>query len=98
MKSIHPMRILIVEDEESQAQALGRILRSAYAVDTAVTVAQGSYFLSTGAYDLMLLDIGLPDAEGITLCSYARSQAHHLAILMLSGYDDLPTKVRAFDQ
>jgi DNA-binding response OmpR family regulator len=92
------MHILIVEDQIDQSRTLERILKPDYAVDVARTVAQGRYAVSTAVYDLILLDIGLPDAEGIQLCSYIRAQEYPTYILMLTARMDILSKVRSLDQ
>ena len=67
------MRLLLVEDEEDLAGALRLGLeRAGYAVDVAGDAADAYERLAVNAYDLMLLDINLPDADGFTICRALR--------------------------
>ncbi len=77
------MRLLVVEDEEDLAEAvrLG-LVRAGYAVDVAGDAAQAYDRLAVNAYDLMLLDINLPDAD------------EDLAVLEVDGFAGLPPATR----
>ena len=60
------MRVLLVEDAPRLAQAVAEILRGErYLVDVASTRTQAETLAATGAYDMILLDIMLPDGSGI---------------------------------
>lgn len=82
------MRILIVEDEEDLSRALAKGLRrEGYAVDVAVDGLTGWELADTNDYDVILLDINLPELDGISLCQRIRQSAHHndVFILMLTA-------------
>ena len=82
------MRILIVEDEEDLSRALAKGLRrEGYAVDIAVDGLTGWELADTNDYDVILLDINLPELDGISLCQRIRQSSHHkdVFILMLTA-------------
>ncbi|MBB6732139.1 response regulator transcription factor [Cohnella zeiphila] len=82
------MRILIVEDEEDLSRALAKGLkREGYAVDSALDGLTGWELADTNDYDVILLDINLPELDGITLCQRIRQSSHHndVFILMLTA-------------
>lgn len=82
------MRILIVEDEEDLSRALAKGLRrEGYAVDVAEDGLTGWELADTNEYDVILLDINLPELDGISLCQRIRRSTHHndVFILMLTA-------------
>ncbi|MFM2432868.1 MAG: hypothetical protein RLZZ511_4082 [Cyanobacteriota bacterium] len=91
------MRILVVEDDELTAQALTAILTAhCYAVEFAATGAAGLALLDSFEYDLLILDVQLPNIDGIEICRQVRAQGRNiesessvppLPILMLTGRD-----------
>jgi DNA-binding response OmpR family regulator len=95
------MRLLVVEDDEDLARALATGLgRAGYAVDVADTAAAAGEKVELGSYDLMLLDVNLPDADGFTLCRRLRrgpAGAPDLRILMLTARSGLPDRIRGLD-
>lgn len=92
------MRILLVEDDEMLADALSRALvQSAHAVDTAATGAQADSALSTQTYDLVILDIGLPDLSGLDVLRRLRNRRSNVPVLLLTAQDTLADRVRGLD-
>ena len=80
------MRILVVEDEAIVAQTLEALLvRHQYAVDLATDGLEGLEMAEVYRYDLMLLDIGLPKLDGVSLCQRLRNQGKQTPILLLTG-------------
>lgn len=94
------MRLLVVEDETDLATALAAGLgRAGYAVDIAATGAEALEKLAVNAYDLMILDINLPDIDGFTLCRNIRdSGPADLRIFMLTARNGLPDRIRGLDE
>lgn len=91
------MRILIVEDEERLLSILDRSLRSeGYMVDGVTTASEGFEFLKTYHYDLVILDLQLPDGPGTGLLKRAREFGLTLPVLVLTASSDLDTKVDNF--
>ncbi|MCW6008734.1 response regulator transcription factor [Micromonospora sp. CPCC 205371] len=99
------MRLLVVEDEEDLAEALRLgLVRAGYAVDVAADAAQAYERLSVNGYDLMLLDINLPDANGFDVCRAIRhgevsvEGGAELRVLMLTARGALHDRVRGLDE
>jgi DNA-binding response OmpR family regulator len=98
------VRLLIVEDEEGLAGALRiGLQREGYAVDVTGTCADARAKLTTWAYDVLLLDVNLPDGDGFALADEIRSgrvapvSGSDLRILMLTARSRLPDRVRGLD-
>jgi two-component system, OmpR family, response regulator len=82
------MRILIVEDDNDTADALLNALEiEGYAVDQAFSVGDARYLMQTFPYELAVLDLGLPDGEGLLLLQEWRHQGFKLPVLVLTGRD-----------
>ena len=92
------MRILLVDDDEALMETLAEsLIRQRYAVDIAVDGETAREFLALFPYDLIVLDIRLPDAEGTALCQQFRQQGITCPILMLTAQDASADKVQALD-
>jgi DNA-binding response OmpR family regulator len=99
------MRLLVVEDEQDLAEGLrAGLARTGYAVDIAADAAQAYDRLTVNEYDLMLLDINLPDGDGFTLCRSLRNGDvdtpgdGDLRVLMLTARGSLADRVRGLDE
>jgi DNA-binding response OmpR family regulator len=93
------MRLLVVEDEADLVSALKVGLgRSGYAVDTALSVAEAERKLAVEPYDLVVLDLMLPDGDGFGLCRTIRAgDQAGTRILMLTARGALADRVRGLD-
>ncbi len=94
------MRILIIEDQEKLANSIEKGLEHiGYAVDVVHDGASGlrRILASPDNFDLILLDIMLPEMDGITLCKKVRSENISIPILMLTARDSLEDKVTGLD-
>jgi two-component system OmpR family response regulator len=92
------VRILLVEDDEMLADALCRALvQSAHAVDVATTGEQADGALVTQSYDLVILDIGLPDLSGLDVLRQLRNRRSNVPVLLLTAQDTLADRVRGLD-
>ena len=92
------MRILVVEDDAVAGQYLVDVLkREGYAVDWAINGLQGFERAIAADADLVLLDIGLPYLDGITLCQQLRAQGHGQPILFLSAKNQQTDELHGFD-
>ena len=88
------VRVLIVEDDPSIAGSLDRGLRRAgYAIATATTVAAAR---AADPHDVVLLDLGLPDGDGVELCAELRARSD-AAILVITARGEEPDRVAALD-
>ena len=91
------MRILIVEDEEKLIDILARSLRSeGYLVDGVRTAAEGFEYAKAYSYDLVILDLQLPDGTGTGLLKRLRKQGRTMPALILTARGDLDSKVENF--
>lgn len=89
-------RILIVEDEADLANITQvHLTHAGYESDIAYTCAQARALAAENSYDLILLDVLLPDDRGNTLCDYIRSTCN-CPIIFISCLDDSDTIVSAF--
>lgn len=93
------MRILAVEDEADLVAALRvGLVRAGYAVDAAPDVDSALEKLSVNEYDLVLLDLMLPDGDGFAVCRAIRAVPGGPRILMLTARDRLADRVRGLDE
>ena len=92
------MRILIVEDEPNLQRQLRQTLESAgYAVDSAADGEEGQYLGETEAYDAVILDLGLPEVDGLTVLDRWRKHGHKMPVLVLTARDSWSDKVAGLD-
>jgi two-component system, OmpR family, response regulator len=92
------MRILAIEDEPNLARQLAEALREAgYAVDLAHDGEQGHFLGETETYDAVVLDLGLPTLDGITVLERWRRAGRNMPVLILSARDRWSEKVAGFD-
>lgn len=92
------MRILIVEDEQKIAQFTSNILKEmAYATDIATTGQEARDLFELIDYDLVILDIKLPDINGISLCKSFKELKPNKPVLMLTTLAEIHDKVRGLD-
>lgn len=95
------MRIAIVEDEQPLAKALKRGLESEdNAVELFFTASSAKETLtnSGNSYDLVILDLMLPDGDGALVCTDLRSAGIHTPILVLTARDSTEDKVNLLDR
>jgi len=92
------MRILVVEDEPRMANVIARGLREqSYAVDVAQTGNDGLYQSSINDYDLILLDVLLPERDGFEVCRELRARGSATPILMLTARAAVDDRLTGFD-
>jgi DNA-binding response OmpR family regulator len=88
--------ILIVDDEPKLARSLALILqRAGYRVTTAATAREGLQFLQAGPFDLVFLDIKLPDQSGIQLLPQIRRLYPDMPVVILTAHASLDTAIEA---
>ncbi|PIS14179.1 DNA-binding response regulator [Candidatus Shapirobacteria bacterium CG09_land_8_20_14_0_10_47_13] len=80
------MRILIIEDEKQLAANIKSfLLKKGDAVDLAVTGEEGAYLAENEPYDVVILDLMLPDKDGLKICQSLRQKEVKTPILMLTA-------------
>lgn len=90
-------KILIVDDDPVHVRLVEKLLSDeGYVTVTAATADEGIRRLENGAFDLMILDLGLPDDDGISLCRDLR-QRWYLPIIMLTARSEAEQKVLGLD-
>lgn len=96
---INPLlRALIIEDERSIARFLRRILEEeGFAVDVEDSGEQGQTLALVNDYDVIVLDLGLPDRPGATIIQELRRKGRNTPVLVLTGAGDINTMVRTLD-
>lgn len=92
------MRVLLVEDDLILGDGVqAGLVQSGFDVDWAKTCSEGDLALATGQYEAMVLDLGLPDASGLTLLQGLRNSKNPLPVLILTAKDTLADKVRGLN-
>jgi two-component system copper resistance phosphate regulon response regulator CusR len=92
------MRILLVEDESKVAGFVKRgLVAERYAVDVAPDGKQGLEFARTYQYDLIILDLGLPEMDGNTVLKRVRAVDTKVPVLILTARDAVQDKVSNFE-
>ena len=92
------MRILIVEDEPLLANRLAASLEEhGYATDVAADGERGDFLVGTEPYDAVILDLGLPIVDGLTLLERWRTGGSAVPVLVLTARGSWSEKVRGID-
>ncbi|HSW18490.1 MAG TPA: response regulator, partial [Ramlibacter sp.] len=92
------MRLLLVEDDAMIAQALVDALRAAdYAVDWVKAAAPAEAALQAHAYDLVILDLGLPGRDGIALLRSLRARRLAVPVLVATARDEIASRIAGLD-
>ena len=92
MQSRPTFRVLLIEDSDSDADLiqvfLAQVRSADYIVEWADTLADGIARVEAGEFDVILLDLSLPDSFGMDTCKQAHAAAPHVPIIVLTGLDD----------
>ncbi len=92
------MRVLIVEDEPSLGQQLKNTLEGAgYVIDLATDGEEGLFLGQTESYDAVVLDLGLPEIDGLTVLDRWRKDGKVMPVLVLTARDSWSDKVAGLD-
>lgn len=92
------MRILIVEDEPLVAQGLKHgLVQLGYAVDVAGSAEEAERHVAAESFDMALVDIGLPRADGFEFIRRLRASGQCLPVLVLTALDSMEDTVRGLD-
>lgn len=90
--------VLLVEDEPAAARLVAELLREVeprYALDTVTTLAEALEILAHQRYAAVLLDLGLPDSQGLQTVRAVLQSAGHVPLVVLSSHDDESLALRA---
>lgn len=92
------MKILLIEDDEILVSVLANSLtQNNYVVDIAQDGYAGWEYSQAYNYDLILIDVGLPKLDGISLCQRLRSSGNSTAILLITAKDATSDRIRGLD-
>jgi len=92
------MRILVVEDDPDLSRQLAEALKdTGYAVDVADNGEDGHFMGDTEPYDAVILDLGLPVIDGISVLQKWRADGKTFPVLILTARDQWSEKVSGFD-
>ena len=89
-------RILLVDDADEVQFLVRRALDPYYLIETAANLAEARQALGRGIFDLILLDVLLPDGSGFDFFSEVNGQLGSTPVMFLTGVDDVQGKVKAF--
>lgn len=90
--------ILLLEDDADLIDGLTYSLsREGYAVDVAQTVQKAYACLETKGYSLLLLDVTLPDGNGMDVCRFVRAKGNQVPIIFLTAMDEEVNVIRGLD-
>ena len=89
------MRVLVIEDDELVASGIVAGLKlSGIDTDHVASAAKADAATRVGQFDVLILDLGLPDADGLSLLQQWRAAGHHWPVLVLTARDELGDKVK----
>jgi len=92
------MRLLLLEDDIRLAGLLERGLRNeGHAVDRAGTIEDGRWLATENPYDVLILDVMLPDGDAFDLCAELRANGTWTPVLLLTARDAVTDRVRGLD-
>jgi two-component system KDP operon response regulator KdpE len=90
-------RVLVIDDEPQIRRLLSvSLARQGYQVDAVATGVEGIEQLATERFDIVLLDLGLPDVDGLQVCQEIRQQ-HQIPVIVISVREDERDKISALD-
>lgn len=93
------MRVLLVEDDSRIAHFVAKGLREqAYAVDVAVTGEEALYQVAINTYDVIVLDVMIPEPDGFAVCKELRRTGHCTPVLILTARDAVEDRIEGLDQ
>ena len=92
------MKVLIIEDERTLAREMKLFLEKAfYLCDTAFTVAQARQLVVENEYDFLLLDLGLPDGDGLDLLNDTKKMCPNASYVILTARGKLEDRIKGLD-
>jgi two-component system OmpR family response regulator len=92
------MKVLLIEDDARLRELIARGLRrDGDAVDAAASAEEAGWHVSEARYDVLVLDVMLPDGDGFSLCQELRSSGNWTPVLMLTARGSVADRVRGLD-
>ena len=93
----HLMKVLVVEDNALLLESIRQILEDEYEVDTANNGEDGLYLAQQSIYDIVLLDVMLPDMDGFEIIRQMRNAKLDTSVLFLTAKDSLEDRVKGLE-
>jgi OmpR-family two-component system manganese-sensing response regulator len=90
-------KVLLVEDDLGSAEAFTYALRNSYDITCVHTAKDALDKTQTNQFDIIVLDLNLPDWSGIFVCQQLKDRGLRTPILILSGDDSIHTKIKLLD-
>ena len=92
------MKVLIVEDEKAMAKEMCTFLeKSFYLCDCAYNASEANNLLEENSYDFILLDLGLPDKDGLLVLSETKKISQNASYIILTARGDLEDRIKGLD-
>lgn len=92
------MRILLVEDDKSLQRTLVKLFKTQnFAVDATAYGKQAVFLAKTNDFDVIVLDLLLPDIDGFEVCKQIRDEKLPTPILMLTALDEVENRIKGLD-
>ena len=92
------MRVLVVEDESKLAGLLARgLVEEGYAVDVTASAPEAVWYATEHEYDVVLLDLGLRDGDGVDVLGRLRSEGRWAPVIVVTARDDVRDRVAVLD-
>jgi DNA-binding response OmpR family regulator len=93
------MRVLLVEDEKKLADEIaGYLKKEGYVCDRSLTFSSASENIAVSAYDFILLDLGLPDGEGLDLIFEIKKNQENAIIIILTARSEISDRVEGLEK
>lgn len=93
------MKLLLIEDERQLLEAYEKGLRpEGYGMDCAGTFKEAQDFLSYNSYDLIVLDLNLPDGSGLDLLKEIRTQDANVKVIIVSALNQTHLRIQGLDE
>jgi two-component system OmpR family response regulator len=92
------MRLLIVEDNDEVRELVSKaVAKDGHVILTAASGGEADALLEEEAFDLLILDLGLPDGDGLRICKALRASGSSIPILVLTAHATITSKVSGLD-
>lgn len=92
------MRVLIVEDNAEVRQLVSKaVAKDGHEIAMAPSATQAEALLAEETFSLLILDLGLPDGDGLRICRRLRANGASIPILVLTAHATIPSKVSGLD-
>lgn len=92
------MRMLVIEDEQDLASAIKKGLEmEGFAVDIALDGEEGCHLAEIHAYDIIILDLNLPDRNGLDVLQHIRHLSKQIRVLILTALSDTSSRVKGLN-